>query len=246
MVALYLLILHWFSSLFCQSFFLHRYCAHKMFTMSKFWERFFYLLTFICQGSSFLNPRSYSILHQKHHAHSDTPKDPHSPDNHKNIMDMMIHTYKYYHEILNTEDEKIDKTIEHHYPSWKSIDDFSRTNLNVFVWPIAFLILYIYLEVHPLIILFAVPIHSVMGPIQGAIVNWFGHNLGRRNYDLGDNSRNTLIWDIPLMGELYQNNHHYSCQKINFAHKWYEFDPTFFLIRLLDYFKIIKIKRSCL
>ena len=33
---------HWYLSLFCQTFFLHRYSAHKMFTMNKFWEKFFY------------------------------------------------------------------------------------------------------------------------------------------------------------------------------------------------------------
>ncbi|CAA9301254.1 MAG: Fatty acid desaturase; Delta-9 fatty acid desaturase, partial [uncultured Cytophagales bacterium] len=30
-------IAHWYLSLFCQTFFLHRYSAHKMFTMNKFW-----------------------------------------------------------------------------------------------------------------------------------------------------------------------------------------------------------------
>jgi len=29
---------HWFSSLFSQTFFLHRYGAHQMFKMNKFWE----------------------------------------------------------------------------------------------------------------------------------------------------------------------------------------------------------------
>ena len=52
-----------------------------MFTMSKGWERFFYLCTYVTQGSSFLSPRGYAILHRMHHAFSDTPKDPHSPPN---------------------------------------------------------------------------------------------------------------------------------------------------------------------
>ena len=47
---------HWVSSIFSQTFFLHRYGAHKQFTMSKGWERFFHLFTFVAQGSSFLNP----------------------------------------------------------------------------------------------------------------------------------------------------------------------------------------------
>ncbi|HET6267738.1 MAG TPA: acyl-CoA desaturase, partial [Acidobacteriota bacterium] len=33
-VILAFFIGHWFLSLFCQTFFLHRYAAHRMFTMS--------------------------------------------------------------------------------------------------------------------------------------------------------------------------------------------------------------------
>eukprot|EP01036_Dinobryon_divergens_P038408 gene38408-50429_t len=31
------------------------------------------------EGSSFLSPRAYAILHRMHHAFSDTKRDPHSP-----------------------------------------------------------------------------------------------------------------------------------------------------------------------
>ena len=43
-------IAHWQLSVFFQTFFLHRYGAHRMFTMSKGWERFFYLCTYVTQG----------------------------------------------------------------------------------------------------------------------------------------------------------------------------------------------------
>ena len=49
-------VLHWQLSVFCQSFYLHRYGAHRMFSMSKGWERFFHLLTYLTQGASFLSP----------------------------------------------------------------------------------------------------------------------------------------------------------------------------------------------
>jgi stearoyl-CoA desaturase (delta-9 desaturase) len=42
--------------------------------MSKFWERFFYLFAYITQGSSYLSPRAYAILHRMHHAYTDTEK----------------------------------------------------------------------------------------------------------------------------------------------------------------------------
>ncbi len=93
-------LIHWFLSLFSQTFFLHRYAAHKMFTMNKFWERFFYLFTFITQGSSFLNPRAYAVMHRMHHAYSDTEKDPHSPHYFKSMFRMMSRTYDIYIDIL--------------------------------------------------------------------------------------------------------------------------------------------------
>src|SRR5579864_3712476 len=83
---------HWSCSIFAQTFFLHRYGAHRMFTMSPGWERFFYLFTFAAQGPSFLNPRGYAILHREHHAFSDTERDPHSPRFSTNVLTMMWKT----------------------------------------------------------------------------------------------------------------------------------------------------------
>lgn len=222
-----------------------------MFHMSSFWEKFFYLLTYIAQGASFLNPRSYSVMHQRHHAHSDTHKDPHSPTNHGNVVSMMIATYNEYKGLLAQSDfekfkkELKDDSIIHHYPTWPWLDKLAASHWNIILWAAIYLFLYLWFQVEPLYYLL-IPIHLFIGPIQGAIVNWCGHNYGHRNYEIKDHSRNTLLWDIPLMGELYQNNHHYSCQKINFAHKWYEFDPTYLIIKFMSYIRVIKIKRSCL
>ena len=51
---------HWTLSLFFHTAFLHRYAAHKMYTMSKGTERLFYLATWVFQGSSYLVPRAYA------------------------------------------------------------------------------------------------------------------------------------------------------------------------------------------
>ena len=61
---------------------------NKQYTMTKGWERFFHLCTYVTQGSSFLSARGYAILHRMHHAFSDTPKDPHSPENYSNVFTM--------------------------------------------------------------------------------------------------------------------------------------------------------------
>src|SRR5688572_16919606 len=87
---------HWLACVFVQSFFHHRYSAHQMFSMGKKTERFFHLLTYLFQGSSYLSPRAYAILHREHHAFADTERDPHPPGLFSNAFSMMWHTKERY------------------------------------------------------------------------------------------------------------------------------------------------------
>lgn len=238
MEVLLSLLFHWFISLFCQSFFLHRYCSHRMFTMNKFWERFFYGLTFISQGASFLNPRSYSYLHNKHHKHSDMKEDPHSPHHSKNIFTMMMHTYHEYQDALKNAPSENTKC-----PEWKSLDKFAQGKLNTPFWIIVYICYYQFLELDFILYLLT-PLHFLVGPTQGAIVNWFGHKIGYRNFKTNDESKNTLPIDFALMGELYQNNHHKFAQKFNFANRWFEIDFTYQLSKILIWLNIIKLRSS--
>ena len=89
-------VAHWMISVFFQSLFHHRYGAHRMYTMSKGWERFFYICAWVTQGASFLVPRAYAIMHREHHAYSDTERDPHSPHVYKNFFAMMWKTKERY------------------------------------------------------------------------------------------------------------------------------------------------------
>jgi len=79
MTMLFIFIALWYSSLFFQTFFQHRYAAHRAFEMSKFWEKVFFIFTYIAQGTSYMSPRAYAIMHRMHHAYTDTEMDPHSP-----------------------------------------------------------------------------------------------------------------------------------------------------------------------
>lgn len=234
---------HWFLSLFSQTFFLHRYSAHKMFTMNKFWERFFYLFTFVTQGSSFLNPRAYAIMHRMHHAYSDTEKDPHSPHYFKSMFQMMMRTKDIYLDILL---RKVDspKNFEKDVPEWKWLDKVSAWWTPRILWGIAYGLFYFFFATEWWMFLL-LPLHFIMGPIHGGIVNWFGHKLGYVNYtDTDDKSKNTLPFDFVTFGELFQNNHHRFPNNANFAKKWFEVDPTYPIMKLLAWLRIIKFTRA--
>lgn len=242
MAVLIFFILHWYLSLFAQTFFLHRYSAHRMFTMNRFWERFFYFVSYLLQGSSFLTPRAYAILHRMHHAYSDTEKDPHSPHYHSNIFTMMWETRLIYNRLVDREissEERFTKDI----PEWKALDDFGESHFSRIGWGIVYIAVYIWLATQWWMFLL-LPIHFVMGPVHGAIVNWFGHKVGYANFNNNDRSKNTLVFDFLMLGELFQNNHHKHSQRPNFGIRWFEFDPVYPVIRLLAALRIIRLGKA--
>lgn len=241
MPILIFFLAHWFLSLFCQTFFLHRYASHKMFTMSKGWEKFFYILTFITQGSSFLNPRAYAIMHRMHHTYSDTEKDPHSPHFFKDVWSMMIQTKNLYTAYLQHKIEP-EEAFRGNYPEWPFMDRLADSWLMRLTFSAGYIAFYIAFA--PSLWWFLLlPVEFLISPVQGAIVNWCGHKYGYQNFENGDRSKNSTPFDIFLLGELFQNNHHKSPNSPNFAKRWFEFDPTYPVMRILHSLGIIKLRK---
>jgi stearoyl-CoA desaturase (Delta-9 desaturase) len=230
-------VAHWMLCVFCQTFFLHRYGAHRMFTMSKGWERFFHLFTYVCQGSSYLNPRGYAILHRQHHAFSDTEKDPHSPTNFSNVLTMMLHT-KHRYDAYAYGREQPEPRFDGGTPEWPLFDRLGQSWVARVGWGALYTLFYLHFATAWWMFLL-LPLHYVMGPIHGAIVNWCGHRYGYQNFENGDQSRNTLPVDFLTGGELFQNNHHKFGMSPNFAVRKFEIDPCYQVMRLLAALRVI-------
>lgn len=246
MVVVIFFLVHWQLSLFCQSFFLHRYGAHRQFTMSPRWEKIFNVITAIAQNSSYLNPRGYAVLHRMHHAYSDTDKDPHTPKGYPalipGLFKMMYRTKRIYHEIAYREKEP-EARFDGEFPQSRLLEWMGKSWPMRIVWGASFVGFYW---------VFAtaawqwalLPFHWIMGAVHGAIVNWAGHRYGYRNFDLDDISRNSLPIDFLTGGELFQNNHHKYPMSPNFAARWFELDTTYQVMRLFNWLKIIDMSGS--
>lgn len=233
---------HWFLSLFFQTFFLHRYASHKVFTTSKFFERVLYLMTYICQGSSFLNPRAYATMHRDHHAFSDTEKDPHSPHFFKDVFQLMwatVLTFKDH--VRRTKDKTARGSAT--YPEWPIIDRIGSSIASRLVFGALYIAFYMEFATHWWMYLL-LPIHFLMGPIHGAIVNWCGHKYGYANFDNNDHSKNTTPFDFLMLGELFQNNHHRFPNSPNFGYRWFEVDPIYPVIKFLHWTRLIRLRKA--
>lgn len=233
---------HWYTSLFCQTFYHHRYAAHKMFNMSKSWERFFNIFSFISQGSSYLSPYAYGLMHRLHHAFADTEKDVHSPKYDGNVFKMMWKTKNRYMDIFRQK-VKIDDKFKKDLPEWFSFERLVHNWPTRLAWGVAYVVFYVFFATEWWMYLL-LPLHFAMGPIHGAIINWFAHKYGYTNYKVKDTSKNMFPVDLIMMGEGLHNNHHKFGGRPNFGTKWFEFDPTYPIIWFLDKVGIIKIKKQ--
>jgi stearoyl-CoA desaturase (delta-9 desaturase) len=240
-IILFVLTL-WYGGLFFQSFFLHRYAAHQVFSMSKSMERLTYVLTWIFQGPSYLSAYGYGIMHRMHHAYTDTEKDPHSPSHDANLFAMMWKTKKIYQDI-NTQLVSVDQKFTKNIPQWKSFDLFASSRASRLLWAATYVGFFA---------VFAttwwewalLPITFLMAPIHGVIINWFGHIFGYVNHQMKNTSKNLFRFDFLMMGEGYHNNHHKHASRANFGEKWYEIDITYLIIRVLNFLGVIQLKTA--
>jgi stearoyl-CoA desaturase (delta-9 desaturase) len=241
MSVLVFFITIWYLSLFSQTFFQHRYAAHGAFRMTKFWERFFFIFTYITQGSHYMSPRAYAIMHRLHHAHTDTELDPHSPNFSSNIFSMMWRTKKIYTEIYKGNTVVEEKYLKN-LPEWPAFDRWASSSLSRILWGGVYIAFFVFFATSPWLYLL-LPVILAMGAFHGAIINWFAHKFGYKNFKLKNTSENLFMVDVLMLGESYHNNHHKRPSSINFGYRWHEIDPIYPVILLLNWLHVITIPK---
>ena len=89
-----------------------------------------------------MNPAAYGIMHRKHHAHSDTQKDPHSPIHTNNVFAFNLKTLTEYRRlVIKVLDEKFDTQD---LPRWLALEKLAEPMLG----RVCFVILYFTILMH--------------------------------------------------------------------------------------------------
>jgi stearoyl-CoA desaturase (delta-9 desaturase) len=70
-------------------------------------------------------------------------------------------------------------------------------------------------------------------------INSLAHVLGKKRYLTGDDSRNNWLLALVTMGEGWHNNHHAYQSSVRQGFKWWEIDPTFYVLKVLSLVGIV-------
>jgi len=199
----------------------HRYFSHRAYSTSRLFQ---FVLAFACQTTAQKSVLWWASLHRHHHLHSDTPHDVHSP-RHKGFW------YSHVGWVFDRKHDRADLV---------KIEDFAR--FPELMW------------LHRLEVVPAVGLGALCWLIAGwpglivgfcwstvlvyhgtFCINSLAHVRGRKRYVTGDDSRNNWLLAFFTMGEGWHNNHHAYQSSVRQGFRWWEYDPTFYLLKALSW-----------
>ena len=193
---------------------------------------------YLCRASFIIS----CILHRLHHAYTDTEDDPHSPQHSEGFFSLMNKTRLRYADIFNGRTVVEPKFLKN-IPEWPAFDKFAHPWFMRVMWIGIYTAFYVAFATSWWMYLL-IPVHAVMGPMHGGIINWFAHKYGSTNFAVSNTSKNLFPIDILMLGEAYHNNHHKYPASINFGVKWNEIDPIYFTILAFHKLRIIRIEKN--
>jgi stearoyl-CoA desaturase (delta-9 desaturase) len=200
----------------------HRYFAHRAFKMKRV-ARFAW--AFIGTAAMQKGPLWWAGHHVNHHRFADRDGDPHSP---------MVSGVYYAHIGWFLNDAKNDR-LE---PTNPVIRDFRKAPEIVwldkyfFVPPLLLaIVLYAIGDIPLLVWGFCLPTTTLAHATFA--INTVNHMFGSRRFETVDESRNNPITALFAVGEGWHNNHHRYQRAARNGFYWWEFDPTWYVIRAM-------------
>jgi stearoyl-CoA desaturase (delta-9 desaturase) len=203
----------------------HRYFSHRSFSTSRGFQ---FVLALLSQSTAQKSVLWWAAKHRHHHLHSDTIHDVHSP---RHLGFFHSHVGWIF-------------TRTHHVADLSKVSDFTR--YRELLW------------LHRLEIVPAVCLGTLCFLISGwsglvvgfcwstvlvyhatFCINSLAHVRGRKRYVTGDDSRNNWLLALITMGEGWHNNHHAYQGSVRQGFKWWEWDPTYYILRLLSWLGVV-------
>jgi stearoyl-CoA desaturase (delta-9 desaturase) len=203
----------------------HRFFSHRSFKTSRAGQ---FALAWLAQSSAQRGALWWAAVHRHHHRHSDTELDVHSPRQRGFL-------YSHVGWIFDRRNEKTEMD---------AVPDLTR--YRELVW----------LERFPLVPAVLLGIGCfVFGGWTALVVGFFwstvllyhgtffinslAHVTGKQRYVTGDDSRNNWWLALITLGEGWHNNHHAYQRSTRQGFRWWEVDPTFYVLKALSWVGLV-------
>ena len=214
----------------CTTVYLHRALSHRALTVRRPVAFVFRFLLWITTG---IKPKEWVAVHRKHHAFTDMDGDPHSP-----VLlgwrRVQISNVKLYRDTA-AQPETITR-----YAKDLPDDVWDRLFFGHHKTGLALGISILVVVFGPFVGLLAAVIHMNYYLAANAAVNALGHHFGRRPYE---NGATNLQWLALLtLGEGLHNNHHAAPSTARLAHRWYEVDLGWWIIRGMTFLRMATLR----
>ena len=203
----------------------HRYFAHRSYKTSRAFQ---FVLALLAVSSAQKGVLWWVAHHREHHRHSDEPQDVHSP-----VQDGLWWAHVGW--ILAPRNDAVDLARVADFAGYPELRWLERWH---FLPPAALAVgLYLWGGLPALVWGFFVSTTLLW---HGTFtINSLAHLFGSRRYATRDDSRNNWFLALLTLGEGWHNNHHHYKPAANQGFFWWEFDPTFYALKVLSWLGLV-------
>lgn len=229
--------LYWVR-MFVITAFYHRYFSHRTFKTHRIVQ---FVVALIGTSSAQRGPLWWAAHHREHHRHADEEPDPHSPW-WRGVL--WSHTVWFL-------TEKGRMTNWDAIPDWKRYPELVWLDRYHLIGPLGLIALLA--GVGAALAAWAPGLGT--GPAQLVVwgfgisttvlyhatftINSIAHVVGSRRFNTPDDSRNNWFLALITLGEGWHNNHHFHPGSVRQGFYWWEFDPAYWLLRVMSWFGLV-------
>lgn len=216
----------------------HRYFSHRSYKTSRAFQFF---LAWLGASAAQKGPIWWAGHHRHHHQHSDTEEDVHSPIK-ESIWWAHVGWVLSPH-FVKDRPELVKDLLK--FPEIKFLDKYNL------IPPIALAVFMYYFGVylenfHPQLgtngmqmLVWGFFISTVLLYHGTFLVNSAAHLVGKKRFETGDHSKNSLIISLLTMGEGWHNNHHRYPGSERQGFYWWEIDISHYILKVLSWLGLV-------
>jgi stearoyl-CoA desaturase (delta-9 desaturase) len=203
----------------------HRYFSHRAYKTSRIFQ---FLLALLAVSSAQKGVLWWAAHHRRHHRDSDRPEDVHSPVQ-RGLW------WAHIGWIFSRRGDDISSASVADFARYAELRWLEKWHLV----PPGVLATGLYLWGGLPAVIWGFCVSTTLLWHGTFTINSLAHAFGSRRYPTNDNSRNNVFLSLLTLGEGWHNNHHFYKSAANQGFFWWEFDPTFYALRVLSWLGII-------